>query len=36
MRQYKQGQYISEEQVLRIQDGIRAVGRELSVITLLK
>ena len=36
MRQYKQGQYISEEQILRIQDGIRSVGRELSTITLLK
>ena len=36
MRQYKQGQYISEEQVLRIQDGIRSVGRELSTITLVK
>lgn len=36
MRQYKHGQYISEEQVLRIQDGIRSVGRELSTITLVK
>ena len=36
MRQYKQGQYISEEQVLRIQEGIRAVGRELSMVTLVK
>ena len=36
MRQYKQGQYISEEQVLRIQDGIRSVGQELSSVTLVK
>lgn len=36
MRQYKQGQYISEKQVLRIQDGIRSIGRELASITLIK
>ena len=36
MRQYKQGQYISEEQLLKIQNGIRLVGQELSTIVLLK
>lgn len=36
MRQYKCGQYISEKQVLRIQEGIRAIGRELAGITLIK
>ena len=36
MRQYKLGQYISEEQLLKIQDGIRSVGQELSTITLIK
>ena len=36
MRQYKRGQYISEKQVLRIQEGIRSIGRELSNITLVK
>lgn len=36
MRQYKRGQYISEDQVLRIQEGIRSVGRELASIILLK
>ena len=36
MRQYKRGQYISEKQVLRIQEGIRAIGRELAGITLIK
>ena len=36
MRQYKHGQYISEEQILRIQDGIRMVGKELSTITLVR
>lgn len=36
MRQYKRGQYISEKQVLRIQEGIRAIGKELSTITLVK
>lgn len=36
MRQYKCGQYISEKQVLRIQEGIRSIGRELAGITLIK
>lgn len=36
MRQYKRGQYISEEQLLKIQNGIRLVGKELSTIVLLK
>lgn len=36
MRQYKRGQYISEKQVLRIQEGIRSIGRELAEITLIK
>lgn len=36
MRQYRRGQYISEEQVLRIQEGIRSVGRELAGIILVK
>lgn len=36
MRQYKRGQYISEKQVLRIQEGIRSIGRELAGITLIK
>lgn len=36
MRQYKHGQYISEEQVMRIQEGIRSVGRELATTTLVK
>lgn len=30
MRQYKRGQYISEAQVQRIQEGIHRIGRELS------
>ena len=36
MRQYKCGQYISEEQVMRIQEGIRSVGRELATTTLVR
>lgn len=36
MRQYRQGQYISEEQVMRIQEGIRNVGRELAGTTLVR
>ncbi len=36
MRQYRRGQYISEAQVLRIQNGIRAIGKELSATTLVK
>ena len=36
MRQYKRGQYISETQILRIQNGIRAIGKELSNTTLVK
>ena len=36
MRQYKRGQYISEKQVLRIQEGIRSIGRELAGITLIR
>ena len=36
MRQYKRGQYISEEQVFRIQEGIRSVGRELANTILVK
>lgn len=36
MRQYRRGQYISEEQVMRIQEGIRSVGRELAKTILIK
>ena len=36
MRQYRRGQYISEEQVLRIQEGIRSVGQELANTVLVK
>lgn len=36
MRQYRRGQYISEAQVLRIQNGIRAIGKELAATTLVK
>ena len=36
MRQYRRGQYISEEQVMRIQEGIRSVGRELAKTVLVK
>lgn len=36
MRQYRRGQYISEEQVMRIQEGIRSVGRELATTILVK
>lgn len=36
MRQYRRGQYISEEQVVRIQEGIRSVGRELASTILVK
>ena len=36
MRQYRRGQYISEEQVMRIQEGIRSVGRELANTVLIK
>lgn len=36
MRQYKRGQYISETQILRIQKGIRAIGKELANTTLVK
>ena len=36
MRQYRRGQYISEEQVMRIQEGIRSIGRELAATTLVK
>ena len=36
MRQYRRGQYISEEQVMRIQEGIRSIGRELASTTLVK
>ncbi len=30
MRQYRRGQYISEMQIARIQEGIHEIGRELS------
>lgn len=36
MRQYRRGQYISEAQILRIQNGIRAIGKELAGTTLVK
>ena len=36
MRQYRQGQYISEEQVMRIQEGIRNVGREVAETILVR
>lgn len=35
MRQYRRGQYISETQVARIQEGIHRIGRELSSAVLL-
>ena len=34
MRQYRRGQYISRKQLERIQEGIRAIGRELSEVSL--
>lgn len=36
MRQYRRGQYISETQVQRIQDGIRSIGRELAAAVIIK
>ncbi|MBR1711223.1 MAG: type II toxin-antitoxin system HicB family antitoxin [Clostridia bacterium] len=36
MRQYRRGQYISEVQIARIQDGIHRIGRELSNVELIK
>lgn len=36
MRQYRRGQYISEAQIMRIQNGIRAIGKELADTTLVK
>lgn len=34
MRQYKRGQSVSHAQMLKIQNGIRAIGRKLANITL--
>lgn len=36
MRQYRKGQYISEAQIMRIQDGIHSIGRELSSAVLIR
>ena len=36
MRQYRRGQYISETQIARIQDGIHSIGRELSATVLVR
>lgn len=36
MRQYRRGQYISEAQVSRIQEGIHSIGRELSSAVLIR
>ena len=36
MRQYRRGQYISESQLLRIQEGIHRIGRELAGATLFR
>lgn len=36
MRQYRKGQYISEAQIMRIQDGIHSIGRELSSAILIR
>lgn len=36
MRQYRRGQYISEAQVARIQDGIHRIGQELSRAVLIR
>ncbi|MBP5709688.1 MAG: hypothetical protein J6W84_01790 [Bacteroidales bacterium] len=35
MRQYKQGQYVSEKQVAKIQTAINKIGRELAAVQLL-
>ena len=35
LRQYKQGQYISEKRVKKIQDAIHSVGKELAEIELI-
>lgn len=34
MRQYKQGQYVSEKQVSKIQTAIHKIGRELAAVQL--
>lgn len=36
MRQYRRGQYISEAQIARIQNGIRSIGRELANVEFVK
>lgn len=36
MRQYRRGQYISEAQLGRIQNGIRSIGRELANVEFVK
>ena len=36
MRQYRRGQYISETQLQRIQEGIRQIGRELAHVELIR
>ena len=36
MRQYRRGQYISETQLARIQEGIRQIGRELAHVELIR
>lgn len=36
MRQYRRGQYISEAQLARIQEGIRQIGRELANAELIR
>ncbi len=35
MRQYKQGQYVSEKQVSKIQAAVHRIGRELAAVKLL-
>ena len=35
MRQYKQGQYVSEKQVSKIQEAVHKIGKELAAVKLL-
>lgn len=35
MRQYKQGQYVSEKQVSKIQEAVHRIGKELAAVKLL-
>ncbi len=36
MRQYRRGQYISETQIMRIQNGIQSIGKELAGTVLVR